>query len=695
MADKTINELTAASTMTDDDLLVLQQNGVAKKLSGKSLGSYVSSAAEAKVNELNTAIDNKISEVQQAINDAETDINSIVTAVQNMTELGTDTTLTTSGMAADAKATGNNINDLKSAINVLEDNTKTPLLYGYNPNYYIKWDTGGLSSKSSMYSYTGYIYVGDCNYIRFKNYKTPAAAPAGGMAFYSDNSGTYVSGIPAKGDAESYGYTDYVLIEVPATAKYARFSLLSDTDTYGPHPEIYCFKNEDTLDEELKRMVFRYDLSENYAPPFSESNMIAATSGKWSSNNSYPYMYAERRYHPISDENPLMVTLNDPDTKIRCFYYSDASESSFILNETYPGDALTILNGRIQGNACSYVRFQIYRSDNTHSTSIFDTLVSKFKVFTTNTKYRSTFSDSQIFFITKINATEQYDSADVDSVSEKEVDSVIAFPNTYNSGGDPVPLVYLHHGSSAKIDSVSATWCSQYAHWRDTLIAGLLDAGYAVFDVNGYGSAADGEQNDYGCPLALQAFIKAYDYITTHFNVQKLVNVAGYSMGGANACAIAKTYPELTKTLSLISPSVLNLSAIKDTSKNGVAIAYGYSDATEMEADDYSNLQTSIIGIECYDQSGLRIFPDINYDWITNSNNYRILIKDIFCPVKTWVGDADTVVNVDSGLAIKEAMNNANKQAYYRKISGDHAIGAGGNSVVNSELIMWLDRFNK
>lgn len=43
MADKRIDQLTAASTMNSADLLVLEQNGTAKKLSGETLGDFLCS----------------------------------------------------------------------------------------------------------------------------------------------------------------------------------------------------------------------------------------------------------------------------------------------------------------------------------------------------------------------------------------------------------------------------------------------------------------------------------------------------------------------------------------------------------------------------------------------------------------------------------------------------------------------------
>ena len=46
MADKRIDQLTAATTMGDDDLLVLQQNNQAKKLSGATLSDYIYDVVE-------------------------------------------------------------------------------------------------------------------------------------------------------------------------------------------------------------------------------------------------------------------------------------------------------------------------------------------------------------------------------------------------------------------------------------------------------------------------------------------------------------------------------------------------------------------------------------------------------------------------------------------------------------------------
>lgn len=123
MADKQINQLVAASTMNDDDLLVMQQGGTAKKLSGKILGDYVYAAAADKVAEVNQAV----ADAQAAVSQLEADKDSIAQTVASMAQLGTDTALNTTGMAADAKAAGDAIGDLKESINILKQFHKDEL----------------------------------------------------------------------------------------------------------------------------------------------------------------------------------------------------------------------------------------------------------------------------------------------------------------------------------------------------------------------------------------------------------------------------------------------------------------------------------------------------------------------------------------------------------------------------------------
>lgn len=120
MADKQISQLVAATTLNNEDLLVIQQGQVAKKLSGEALALFVYSAAGSMIDEVNSAVE----EAQAAVDELLEEKNTIAQTIADMAQLGTDTTLTTPAMAADAKAAGDRIRTVEA--NTLANfNTRT------------------------------------------------------------------------------------------------------------------------------------------------------------------------------------------------------------------------------------------------------------------------------------------------------------------------------------------------------------------------------------------------------------------------------------------------------------------------------------------------------------------------------------------------------------------------------------------
>ena len=97
--------------------------------------------------------------------------------------------------------------------------------------YGIKFSTGETQSNSNM-SYTDYTDVSKYSEVSYKRTKATTTSTIG-MAFYAADK-TYISGQRCKLGADAAGYeTDLYTVNVPENAVYARFSLYTDTTTYG------------------------------------------------------------------------------------------------------------------------------------------------------------------------------------------------------------------------------------------------------------------------------------------------------------------------------------------------------------------------------------------------------------------------------------------------------------------------------
>ena len=97
---------------------------------------------------------------------------------------------------------------------------------------YIKY-ADGTPGTSSLSAYTNYIDVSKYRRIYFKRGGFTSSSVSSGMAFYDENK-TYISGLPgATAQAEQKYLVDLCVKDVPANAKYARFTTFADTTTYG------------------------------------------------------------------------------------------------------------------------------------------------------------------------------------------------------------------------------------------------------------------------------------------------------------------------------------------------------------------------------------------------------------------------------------------------------------------------------
>lgn len=115
----------------------LPQNIITDRATSDTVAD-IEAAGQAAVDRVNTTISN----AQSDIADLESREATIASAIASMAELGTDTTLSVSGMAADAKATGDEITQLKSALNTLENTESDYTVEGSFAN--LMYETIGL-----------------------------------------------------------------------------------------------------------------------------------------------------------------------------------------------------------------------------------------------------------------------------------------------------------------------------------------------------------------------------------------------------------------------------------------------------------------------------------------------------------------------------------------------------------------------
>lgn len=128
----------------------LAQNVIAEQTTEEMVAEIQTEGTAIKntiVNQLNQAI----SDSQTAIDTLETQKDNIVEAVASMAELGTDTSLSVAGMAADAKATGDAVNDLNSDFEIHDEVLETAFATKYEKVITLTEDKA-INADGSLYN---------------------------------------------------------------------------------------------------------------------------------------------------------------------------------------------------------------------------------------------------------------------------------------------------------------------------------------------------------------------------------------------------------------------------------------------------------------------------------------------------------------------------------------------------------------
>ena len=277
---------------------------------------------------------------------------------------------------------------------------------------------------------------------------------------------------------------------------------------------------------------------------------------------------------------------------------------------------------------------------------------------------------------------------------------MIMLPDNYTEKGKPTRLVISCHGAGGTVTTndsqVEVQALTQY----------LLANGYAVMDVNGLPFDFASEyginvKNNVGSPIAIQSYVKAYNYCIENFNLYKEVFVHGASMGGISStnlvlsnkvpviaqsgfCPVLDTYNQIF--LNPWSNGLPKTALIKfyflDKNKNG----------------EYEHNEDKILG---YNPMG-RCYKKGDKECL-----------DYPVPVKFWHCADDTTVCIDTTKRFVNAVNNVENKAilcilpsggHEPQLYGDYIEKPSGNVTYKNqtlqitkaveEVYLWFEKFN-
>lgn len=258
-----------------------------------------------------------------------------------------------------------------------------------------------------------------------------------------------------------------------------------------------------------------------------------------------------------------------------------------------------------------------------------------------------------------------------------DVDCILSLPYKYKPVGEPCKLIMMCHGAGKGVTG-DGNWTTVTSY--NTLVSFFTSRGYAVFDCNGFKNDALG-WSFWGNQRGLEAWRKAYLYVTNNYNVEKTFAIYAFSMGGLTAMNLAfQGFPNIN-CIAMGSP-VLNLREVwnsTDGTKAVLKVLYGLGDEWD---------ESKVVGDNPYKH----IITTDGVDYCP----YKLP------PIKIWYGSTETnnsgnpAIEKEIARSFVNAIVNSGNYAFYREVSGrGHEICYGGSTVVNTEILTFIERYER
>ena len=294
------------------------------------------------------------------------------------------------------------------------------------------------------------------------------------------------------------------------------------------------------------------------------------------------------------------------------------------------------------------------------------------------------------------------DVADATEITTQPILSTwgVVFPPTYTNTGKPTPIIAMLHGLSGYVAN-GVLGYSGYA-WVASRQA-YLDAGFAVMDVNGYGTGDSDDQDSrpWGNPASVETLDKAFEYLKENYNVCKKLLIAGISMGAILAMSYAKSFSGKVSAVGLFAPnlfaySIRYLPSSDQQVPNSKEVAWGYADHSEAAADNYNHLTGYVLlnKCNCVDNGIVKPYAwpsEKPSTWPDNLTDLE-LIEYFPVAMRVWQGTSDTSVNPNCSRLLVKSLRNGNSDASLRLCQGaSHDVQ--NEQYVRNEAVSWFKRF--